>query len=437
MTARAPKKRSPSDQRQREPRVRRPVRTAPGKIEPLYPRQKKTVRRGLFLRLYRLFTAVPCVGREQWKQNRRRMDSYIFWVTVILVLFGLAMVYSTTSFVGDDPLAGVKKQAFFALLGLFAMLFLSRLDYHRLLCLSWCQLYFLSFVLLVVTQFRGRSSHGKMRWIKLGPLSFQPSELMKTALVLFFAVYLVNHFYRLSKNPRRIFWTMAFFGGIPALLVAHQNLSTGLLLGAMVFLITFLGVRDNRTHLALAVFMLVTAYFVTHYYKKIPFLHTYQIARIESWLHPEANANGSGFQVRLGKYAISAGGWFGAGFGRGIVKQNGLPEPSTDFIFPVIGEELGMVGMGVLILLYFMLLLCIWRIAFRAPDRYGALICGGVAIHILLHIAMHVAVVTGMMPNTGVTLPFISSGGTSLLSFMGEIGLVLAVSRGVRPEKLI
>lgn len=432
MTARMPRRKETSGAQQREPRVRRTGRTAGGKVEPLYPRQKRNVHGWWNL----IFEAVPCVGKEQWKRNQRRMNGYVFWVTVILVLFGLAMVYSTTSFAGDDPLSGVKKQAVFALVGLGAMLLLSRLDYHRLLCLSWCQLYALSTFLLVATLAFGRSSHGRTRWIRLGPVSFQPSELMKTALVLFFAVYLVNYYRRISESPGRVFRMMAFFGGIPAGLIALQNLSTGLLLGAMVFLITLLGVKDNRMHLGLAIAGALLFFLAVHYYKKVPFLHPYQIARIESWLNPDANANGSGFQVRLGKYAISAGGWFGAGFGRGVVKQNGLPEPSTDFIFPVIGEELGMVGMSVLILLYAMLLFCILRIACHAPDRYGALLCGGVAVHILLHIVMHVAVVTGLMPNTGVTLPFISSGGTSLVSFMGEIGLVLAVSRGMRPEQL-
>ena len=430
MTARMPRRKETSGAQQREPRVRRTGRTAGGKVEPLYPRQKRNVRGWWNL----IFEAVPCVGKEQWKRNQRRMNGYVFWVTVILVLFGLAMVYSTTSFAGDDPLSGVKKQAVFALVGLGAMLLLSRLDYHRLLCLSWCQLYALSTFLLVATLAFGRSSHGRTRWIRLGPVSFQPSELMKTALVLFFAVYLVNEYRRFARKPEQIIWVMAVFGGVPAYLVSRQNLSTGLLIASLVFFITFLGVKSIRIHIGIILLAAFAFWIVVNYYKQMPFLKAYQIGRIDNWLHPVTKLRGQPDQVTGGKFGLSIGSWLGTGIGRGYIKRD-LPEAANDIILAVIGEELGLVGICILLLFYLSLLFCIIQTALKAPDRYGALLCGGVAIHIFLHTAMNIMVVTGAMPNTGVTLPFVSSGGTSLLCFMAEIALVLSVSREVRPEK--
>lgn len=226
----------------------------------------------------------------------------------MLMLFGLAMVYPTMPFVGGESLLDVKRQAISALIGLCVMLLLFRLDYHRLLCLGWYQLYTLSTVLLVATLVSERNSCGRVRWIRLDPMSFQPSEFMKTALMLFFAVYLVNYYYSFSETPKHVSWMTAVFDGIPVGLIVLQNLSTGLLLSTTVFLVTLLGVKNNRVHPRLMTAKVAPSFFATHYYKKLPFLHPYQITRTESWLNPDAGANGSDFQMRLGKHATNTGG---------------------------------------------------------------------------------------------------------------------------------
>ena len=206
-----------------------------------------------------------------------------------------------------------------------------------------------------------------------------------------------------------------------------------LLVTSLVFIITFLGVKDNRVHFLLMALGGLAFWFVLNNYKHLSFLKAYQIARIDKWLNPPAVVQGDPGQVMKGIYALSEGGLRGTGIGRGYIKRN-LAEASNDIILAVVGEELGLIGICILLVFYLSLLFCIIQTAVKAPDRYGALLCGGVAIHIFLHTAMNIAVVTGAMPNTGVTLPFVSSGGTSLLCFMAEIGLVLSVSRSVRPE---
>ena len=381
-----------------------------------------------------LFFAVPCQSGAQTKQNRRRADRYVFGFTLLLVLYGLAMIYAASSFRLDDPLGAVKKQAMYAGLGLALMLFLPLIDYHRLLSLGWCTSYIAGIVLIVATMAVGRRANGAARWIQIGGISFQPSEFMKTALILFFAVYLVNEYRRLAKKTERIIWVMAVFGGVPALMVARQNLSTGLLIASLVFFITFLGVKSTRIHIGIILLAAFVLWIVLNYYKQMPFLKAYQIGRIDNWLHPMTKLRGQPDQVTGGKFGLSIGSWLGTGIGRGYIKRD-LPEAANDIILAVIGEELGLVGIGILLLFYLSLLFCIIQTALKAPDRYGALLCGGVAIHIFLHTAMNIMVVTGAMPNTGVTLPFVSSGGTSLLCFMAEIALVLSVSRDVRPEK--
>ncbi len=406
------------------------ARVASGsKVRELYPRRaKKRLRdKEPWKTLFFAVRSAPI------QQKRRRADRYIFGVTVLLVLYGLAMIYAASSFRLSDPLGGVKKQAMYAGLGIILMVILPLFDYHSLLSLAWCLSYIAGIVLIGATMVVGRTVNGSARWIQVGGISIQPSELMKTALILFFSVYLVKEYRRLAEHPWKVFWVMALWGGIPAFLVARQNLSTGILIASLVFIITFLGVKDNRVHFLLMALGGLAFWFVLNNYKHLSFLKAYQIARIDKWLNPPAVVQGDPGQVMKGIYALSEGGLRGTGIGRGYIKRN-LAEASNDIILAVVGEELGLIGICILLVFYLSLLFCIIQTAVKAPDRYGALLCGGVAIHIFLHTAMNIAVVTGAMPNTGVTLPFVSSGGTSLLCFMAEIGLVLSVSRSVRPE---
>ena len=418
----------------------RPVAAGPrvkvagaSKVRAVYPERVGTKKR-IGEPWNTLFFAVPCASGAQAKKTRRRADRYIFGFTVLLVLYGLAMIYAASSFRLDDPLGAVKKQAMYAGLGLALMVFLPFIDYHRLLSLGWCTSYSAGLVLVVATMAVGRRANGAARWIQIGSVSFQPSEFMKTALILFFAVYLVNEYRRFARKPEQIIWVMAVFGGVPAYLVSRQNLSTGLLIASLVFFITFLGVKSTRIHIGIILLAAFAFWIVVNYYKQMPFLKAYQIGRIDNWLHPVTKLRGQPDQVTGGKFGLSIGSWLGTGIGRGYIKRD-LPEAANDIILAVIGEELGLVGICILLLFYLSLLFCIIQTALKAPDRYGALLCGGVAIHIFLHTAMNIMVVTGSMPNTGVTLPFVSSGGTSLLCFMAEIALVLSVSREVRPEK--
>ncbi|MFQ9014543.1 MAG: FtsW/RodA/SpoVE family cell cycle protein [Lacrimispora saccharolytica] len=358
---------------------------------------------------------------EKILRHTRKADTTLVALVVLLMIAGLVLLYSTSAYNGrvkfNDPAYYFKKQLFAGILGFVGMYLISSMDYHRLLKYApW--LYLLSLGLSTAVLFVGSSINGSRRWLTLGPLSFQPSEFAKVAVILFLT-------WMVEKTKQKLsgwkFMVMVFVGVLPIVaLVGSNNLSTAvIILGIAVILIfvtnprylPFVGVAGAGTVLV-AVFLS---------------LESYRLERLAIWRNPEAYEKG--FQTIQGLYAIGSGGIFGKGIGSSLQKLGFVPEAQNDMIFSIICEETGLVGACLVILAFGLL---IWRLmvtAVHAPDLAGTLIASGIMGHIAIQVILNIAVVTNTIPNTGITLPFISYGGTSVAFLLAEMGLALSVTR--------
>lgn len=357
-------------------------------------------------------------------------DYQILFILIVLVLFGILMVFSSSSYRavinGVDSAYYARRQAIFALLGFVAMMIVSKVNYKFFQHFSVLLIY-ISIALSIVVLVIGTASNGATRWIPIGPIHFQPSEIAKPAIIIYVAHACVKQS-RLLNNLLGIA-KMCALPLIAIVFIASENLSTAVVCFAIMFIIVF--VASPR-------FWNLVGLFVGGVAAAILAITTvgYRGARIDAWLNPETSENG--FQTMQSLYAIGSGGLFGKGLGQSIQKMGFLPEPHNDMIFSVICEELGLFGaIGVILLFAFLIYRCRY-IANNAADSFGGLIVTGVIAHIAIQMIINVAVVTNTIPNTGVTLPFVSYGGTSLVFMMIEIGMVLSVSRQIRPyEKKI
>jgi cell division protein FtsW len=274
----------------------------------------------------------------------------------------------------------------------------------------------------------GTSSHGSSRWLAIGPLSFQPSEAAKIGVIIFLAT-VVEKIPKQMNKASGIFKVLALL--IPLVgVIAYSNLSTAVIVLGIAVCMLFVASSKYKPFVVIgilgAAFILIFIFAMGAGYRS---------DRVDAWLHPET-AGDSGYQTLMGLYAIGSGGLFGKGLGQSLQKMGHVPESQNDMIFTIICEELGLFGAICVILLYLMM---IWRmmvIANNAKDLFGALLVVGVMTHISLQVILNIAVVTNSIPNTGVTLPFISYGGTSVIFLMMEIGLVLSVSKGITLESM-
>ncbi|MBQ8646574.1 MAG: cell division protein FtsW [Oscillospiraceae bacterium] len=346
-----------------------------------------------------------------------------------LVVFGLIMLGSASWAVGlyrrGDAYAYLRPQLLFAAVGLAAMMAASRVDYHIYHKLAWPMLG-LSLVLLVVVLFMPEYN-GCKRWIVLPGLgTLQPSEIAKFSVVLVFSHIIALNQSRMGSFSVGVLPFAAILGVVAVLMLLEPHLSGTLLILAIGAVLMFVGGTGLRwfglagagglTAISLALILL-------------PDLVPYATDRLSSWLDPFADPLGDGHQTIQSLYAIGSGGATGLGLGNSRQKHLYVPEPQNDFIFSILCEELGFVGALMVLLLFFLLL---WRgmvIAVRAPDKFGALLVVGFVVQVCLQAVLNIAVVTNTIPNTGISLPFFSSGGTSLMMLLGEMGIVLSVSR--------
>lgn len=357
----------------------------------------------------------------------RYFDYSLLFLVIFLVCFGLVILYSTSSYNGqlkfNDPAYYLKKQLFASALGIAAMFFISMIDYHVWKHFWWlAYLAALGFCILVL--FIGDEFNGAKRWLKLGPISFQPSELAKLAMIIFLAV-IISQAPKKMKSLANIFKVMIII--IPIVgVVAKENLSTAIIILGIAIAMIFVASSKYLQFIIMgaAVVALGAAFLFLG--------DAYRLERIEIWRAPEKFEKG--FQTIQGLYAIGSGGLFGKGLGESMQKLGFVPEAQNDMIFSIICEELGLFGAICVILLF---LILIWRfmvIANNAPDLYGALLVTGIMAHIAIQVILNIAVVTNTIPNTGISLPFISYGGTSVSFLLAEMGLALSVSRGIRFE---
>jgi cell division protein FtsW len=347
--------------------------------------------------------------------------------------FGLVMLYSSSSYTASNKFGDsayyLKRQLKAIGIGLLPMAYLAWRNYH-----TWKKYgllaYFLAFALCAVVLIPGigTSSHGSSRWLAIGPVSFQPSEFAKIGVIVFLAA-VVEKIPNQMNKATGIFKVLAML--IPLVgVIAYSNLSTAVIVLGIAVCMLFVASSKYKPFLVIGVlgvaFILIFIFAMGAGYRS---------DRVDAWLHPET-AGDSGYQTLMGLYAIGSGGLFGKGLGQSLQKMGHVPESQNDMIFTIICEELGLFGAICVILLYLMM---IWRmmvIANNAKDLFGALLVVGVMTHISLQVILNIAVVTNSIPNTGVTLPFISYGGTSVVFLMMEIGLVLSVSKGIKLESM-
>nr|WP_243426728.1 putative peptidoglycan glycosyltransferase FtsW [Faecalicatena fissicatena] len=378
--------------------------------------------------------------RARVKSSIRYFDYSLVVSMVFLICFGLVMLYSASAYAAQvdygDSMYYFKRQILFCLAGALGAYLVSLIDYH-----IWSRLakkiFFLSLIVMALVQTPlGKEVNGARRWIKL-PLGqqLQPSELAKIAVILFIPVVICQvgkQIGTLAGIVRVLCW-----GALSAACVFFltENLSTAIIVFGISFLMVFI-VHPKKAMFIVPVVAGVAAVLL------IPvilgplveagdFSGNFRLGRLLVWLDPERYSSGIGYQVVQGLYAVGSGGFFGKGLGNSAQKQF-IPEVQNDMILSVICEELGVFGAIMVLLLFGLLLYRLMVIAQNAPDMYGALVASGIFCHIALQVILNVAVVINLIPNTGITLPFISYGGTSILFLMAEMGLALGISRQIR-----
>ena len=355
---------------------------------------------------------------------------------ILLICFGLIMLYSSSAYsaqikFGDD-MYYFTKQAAISALCLIAVIIGSQIDYHLLTKNFAGWIYLVANILLFLTKFIGTELNGAKRWIYFGPVSFQPAEMAKVAIILFLPTLIV----KMGKNMRSYtaFGVVLGAGALTSMLtyVFTDNLSTAIIIAGITVGLLFIVFPDIRPFLAGAILVVIVAVAVVWYVKGSATSGSFRLRRVQVWLNPEANSSLGGYQVMQGLYAIGSGGFFGKGLGNSLQKLDYVPEAQNDMIFTIICEERGLFGAIMLSLLFAFMLYRLFFIAQNAPDLLGALIASGIFIHIALQVVLNIAVVTNAIPTTGITLPFISYGGTSVVFLMSEMALALSVSKQIR-----
>ncbi len=367
------------------------------------------------------------------KNKMGSIDYGIFYSVIILVCIGVVMVYSASSYTAmfqkGDSMHFLKKQLVFAPLGIVAMYFMMCFDYHKIKQYTAALMVVSVPLLLAVFLFPG--SNGAQRWIMIGPLSFQPSELAKYVVVLFLAMSIERKGEEIKDFRKGIIPYLIISGAYAAIVLAEKNLSIASVIMIVTFIMLFAaGGRFKHLfgYVAPALVAAAVAFTV---------LEPYRMKRLMSFTNPWKYPTGDGYQLIQSFYALGAGGITGLGLGQSRQKTLYMPEPHNDFIFSIIGEELGLIGCLIIIALFVIL---VWRgivVAMKAKDVYGSLLAVGITSVIAVQSLINIAVVTGSMPVTGVPLPFISYGGTSLVINLTVMGILLNISRQIEGKENI
>lgn len=362
-------------------------------------------------------------------KNQQPVDLPFLLLVLTLVGFGLVMLGSASSAVGqyrrNDPYVYLRPQLLFAAVGLVAMGVASRVDYHIFHRLAWPMLG-ISLVLLVLVLFMPEYN-GCKRWIVLPGLgTLQPSEIAKFSVILTFSHIISLNHQEMKKFSVGVLPFLCILGVVAALMLLEPHLSGTLLIlgiGAILMFVGGTGLKWFGLAGSAGIAAIAAAVIL------LPDLVPYAADRLSSWLDPFADPLSTGHQTIQSLYAIGSGGATGLGLGNSRQKFLYVPEPQNDFIFSIVCEELGFVGAVMVVMLFVLLLLRGLTIAVRSPDKFGALLTVGFVVQVILQAALNMAVVTNTIPNTGISLPFFSSGGTSLMMLLGEMGIVLSVSR--------
>lgn len=378
--------------------------------------------------------------RQTGKKKTSYFDYSMLAVLIFLVCFGLVMLYSTSSYSAlidyGDSMYYFKRQIVFCIAGFAGMVIVSRINYH--FYIKWAKyLYFVSIILMLLVQTPlGKTVNGARRWIRL-PMGqqFQPAEVAKIAVILFIPVVII----KLGKDAKTLhgIGRILLWGGASAFCVYKftENLSTAIIVFGITCVMIFVTHPKTKPFIVLAAAGIAALLAGIQVLKRVAVTSdNFRLQRIITWLDPEKYASDDGYQTLQGLYAIGSGGFFGKGLGNSAQKMI-IPEVQNDMILSVICEELGVFGAIIILVLFAMLLYRLLFIAQNAPDMYSSMVVTGIFAHIALQVILNVAVVTNFIPTTGITLPFISYGGTSLLFLLAEMGVAFGISKSIKIEE--
>jgi cell division protein FtsW len=370
-----------------------------------------------------------------WQKGVRygEVDLAFFLIVIALLVIGIIMMFSASyAWAISEGKSGnyyAKEQIKMAIIGLIAMYFLSIVDYHLYKTPGIAvSAYVVPVVLLILVLFVGTSEGGAQRWLVIGSFNFQPSELMKIGIVIFFAYHIEKNYDRMSRFKTGILPYLAALAVVAILLMMEPHLSCTVLICTIALSMVIVG-GARPIHFIGLVIVGVAALIGIVLYLSISEGYGYFQVRIQSWLDPFSDSQGDTWQTCQSLIAIGSGGLFGLGLGESRQKYLYLPETKNDFVFSIVCEELGFVGALMVVLLFVLLVFRGFYIASRAHDKFGMLLAIGFTMHIGLQAFINIGVVSNLIPNTGISLPFFSYGGTALILQLAEMGIVMNISR--------
>jgi len=362
------------------------------------------------------------------KHKRGKIDATFLVLVLVLLTVGLVMLFSAShayAFYNEgNSFYFIERQLFFAVVGTVAMIFAAQIN-HKFIQKWAVLLYIVALGLLLFADIFMRDQYGFARWIYIGSFSFQPSEVAKFAIIVLFAHLAATNAAKMQSFRYGVLPFGIALGMIALLVILSRHLSGTIIIGALgIAMMWFGGTRFRYFAVLIGMGVAFVALIII-----FPQFMAYTGDRVQVWLAPYSYFHEGGFQTIQALIAIGSGGIWGAGLGNSRQKYLYIPEPQNDFIFPVVCEELGFIGASIIVILFALLVARGYMIAMRCPDKFGALLAAGCVTHIGLQVILNIAVVTNTIPNTGISLPFFSYGGTALLMTLGEMGIVLAVSK--------
>ena len=364
-------------------------------------------------------------------KNVKKFEYVLFFLVILISFFGLVVMYSSSSYYAIKRFSYDRyffdRQLIYIILGIIIMLVVSNINYKLYSKISYV-LFIFSISLVVLTILIGTIRRGSIRWIQIGSINIQTSEIVKLSLILFLSNFISRNIYYLNdiKYRYRLFMIIL----VPFAIVSFNNLSTGIIIFIIGFTMYYVSSKKYLLFICftlLFVFFYIYANDIAKILENMRLLREYQLERIYAWKNP-LDYQDTNYQIIQGLYAIASGGIFGKGLGQSIQKSR-IPEPQNDMVFSILCEELGIVGAYIFIFLYIIIIFRIIYIAMKQKDMEAMLICFGVAEHIAIQAILNICVNINLIPNTGVSLPFISYGGSSMIILFTEVAIVMNISK--------
>lgn len=369
------------------------------------------------------------------KPKQKRFDTAFLIIILILLAYGVIMVFSASYPAAlqktGNSLHFISQHVLYVAVGIAAMLLISRIDYRLYRRFAYI-IFGVALILLILVAIPGvgRVLNNARRWIYIGPIGFQPSEIMKFAVIVLFSHLIAHYQKRMSTFKQGVLPFAAVLVVIAVLMMLEPHLSGTILIFGIGCIMMYIGGTKLRYFLAVGGFCIGAIAGIIAF-KGV----SYITERLQFWLNPFADINDKTWQTVQSLVAIGSGGLLGRGIGASRQKYLYLPEPYNDFIFAIICEELGLIGALFVIVLFVLFAVRGFSIASKAPDRFGFMLATGITVQICLQAALNIAVVTNTIPNTGISLPFFSYGGTAIMMQLGEMGILLNISRHAFMEK--